>query len=171
MKKLLLLTGILALSAVAFGGDQQTDGYAYENVLVKATVIEPLKLEKTSDVDFGYMAKGTTKDAPEKNGALTVSGASEANVKIEFASDNNFATKLNITGAEVELTEKTTKAGGVKTVIKLDGATSNDETFALTGGSKNFTLSGTADATNAASGSYEGTLYVRATYAGTPNIQ
>lgn len=164
MKKLLILTGILALSAVAFGANSESTA----EVPVKAEVIKPLNVTKVQDLDFGVLFPGETKTADTaKEGKINVDGNKNTNIKIEMSADSSYSNSiLNNLVVPLSATSGATMDATVS-LKREDGlSVSNDEVFNLgETGILNFNIGGSVvAATNQEVGSYEGTIHVKAKY-------
>lgn len=162
MKKLLLATGILALSAVTFGA--ATDTSVTGTVPVKAKVLKALSISNNNTVlDFGVMLQGDTNVTQVKKGEIHIEGTPNANITVEISGDQTY-TDGTLAKTPVTLTE----AGGntMAANVGLEGVAS-ETTFALDGnGQKMFNVIGKipAVAGNQVFGEYTGTLHVKAKY-------
>lgn len=173
MKKLLLLTGIMALSATIFGAAVKDPAEA--QVDVKAKVVKPLAISEATAVDFGYMAVSETKHE-ETPGKVTITGIEGKLIRIEVKPSEE-AGYVKYTGPmqtfDVTLTTGSGTASNEKlgtTLTMFTRGASGDDIEAGTyileaGGRKEFVVGGTATASaTQKEGDYTGKLYIRAKY-------
>lgn len=169
MKKLLLATGILALSCMAFAGDEEAPEVEHPIVNVFAEVVKDLEVVKKDDVDFGVLIRGQQDKKQELAGHVYIKGEKEKKILV-FAKDYNNAntTFTNIVDSNTII--PTVLYGKDTTNTKTDTMTSNlrivVEDFALdSAGEKTLTIVGTTSATdNQEFGHYEGQIQVKVIY-------
>lgn len=178
MKKLLLLTGIMALSMATFAATTKAEKFAdaVEGVVnVKAKVVAPLQIVVAKELDFGTMIQGET-ITHESNVPLDILGTTGQKLLIEIktskeeeyvkytGSTHKFNVILKIgTGATDE--EKLTTELSMFTAGAPGDDTTNGIYVLEAGNKKEFMIGGTAEAkTNQAVGDYTGELYIRAKY-------
>lgn len=172
MKKLLLVTGVLALSLSAFATSAHDAKEA--TVEVKAKVVQPLVIE-TTPLDYGIMIPGETKwgDTP---GTVKITGTSGENIKfsVKTSKEANYEDykgpkqKFNVTLLTGDGSAENQK---LKTELTLftpgdQGDSLDGKTITLDSkGEKTFLVNGPATASqNQAHGEYKGLVYVRAMY-------
>lgn len=172
MKKLLLVTGVLALSLSAFATSEHDAKEA--TVEVKAKVVQPLDI-KTTPLDYGIMIPGETKwgDTP---GTVKITGTRGENIKFsvktskeaEYEAYKGPDQKFNVTlltgdgnSDDQKLkTELTLFTPGDSGDLLKPGVLILDNE-----GKKEFLLNGPATASqNQEHGEYKGLVYVKAMY-------
>lgn len=170
MKKLLILTGILALSITAFAAKTTNyTGEAVEKLEVKAKVIKPLTVT-TTPLDFGTVVQG--QNAQAENGKISIDGEPSNTVKIQLSTDGSNYSDYTTTSYNVDLK---TGNGGTNEVmtanLTVGNSASPEGTVALdTNGKHELNVSGNvATAENQVTGDYKGYLHVKAKYNGVPN--
>ena len=174
-KKLLILFGILILSILSFGAETAEKGISSNTAVnVKAEVVNSLKIT-TSDVDFGIITPGETKNPPEKSGEIKIKGNPLGYVRIQIKDSvsKEYKDHLTLSGFKrteysVILTEQNTKAQMTSKLI-LDGAgvgsLLNGSYILNFSGEATFKVKGELTAgNNQAPGNYSGVLYVRTFY-------
>ena len=121
MKKLLLLAGLLVVAASAFAAEAydapKTDSEA--EIGVHAEVLEDLVIAKQKDVNFGVLRKGSTKDAPEKDGEFTITGSKGTKVL------------LSVKDAKGEADYRAVDGNAIPVVLSLTGVTEHDNNKAF----------------------------------------
>lgn len=92
MKKLIMLAGLLAVFNLSMAG-VETGGNQYEGITaevgVDATVVEPLEIVEVQNVAFGLIPKGTTKEKPDTEGKIGISGEGNRWVKLSLTEFDN----------------------------------------------------------------------------------
>ncbi|WP_293958741.1 hypothetical protein [uncultured Fusobacterium sp.] len=172
MKKILLLTGIMALSATIFGAAGKDPAEA--QVDVKAKIVKPLTISATA-VDFGYMAVSETKHE-ETHGEVTITGTEGELIRLEVKPSEEVG-YVKYTGPmqtfDVTLTTGSGTADNekLKTTLSMftQGVAGDDVTAGTyileAGGKKEFVVGGTATASaTQKEGAYTGKIYVKAMY-------
>lgn len=173
MKKVLVVTGILALAGIAFGAGLQETGI----VEVKAKVVQPLKIN-TTPVDYGMVVQGTKANWPDraKFGIVDIFGTSGELIKVEVGSEEGNYVTVNTkeqrpyvltTGSGATAQEKMTAMLSV-----CQPGTGSEESQYENGiygipnqGKVQFTVAGPLDvAEDQKPGEYTGKVYVRAMY-------
>lgn len=172
MKKLLLVTGVLALSLSAFAISANDAKEA--TIEVKAKVVQPLDIE-TTPLDYGIMIPGETKWG-ETPGTVKITGTRGENIKF-FIKESEEAGYKKYEGPQqrynVTLTTGDGNSENQKLKTELTLVTPGDQGDSLdTGvlildneGKKEFLLDGPATASqNQEHGEYKGLVYVKAMY-------
>lgn len=173
MKKILLLTGIMALSLTSFSAGSALDAKE-ASVDIKAKVVQPLDI-KTTPLDFGMMIPGETKWG-DVNGIVDITGTPGENIKIYVKESEEAGYKDHAGPREVynvTLTTGTGEATNEKLPTELTlftpgiaGDQPEQGVFLLEkDGKKVFTVNGWAKAgANQKVGEYKGKIYVKAMY-------
>ncbi|MCF2612390.1 DUF4402 domain-containing protein [Fusobacterium perfoetens] len=180
MKKVLLLTGIMALSMATFAATTTTTtakkfADAVEGVVnVKAKVVAPLQIVATH-LDFGTMIQGE-EITHESNVPLDILGTTGEKLLIEIKTSEE-GEYVKYTGSlhkfNVILKTGTGATDNEKLTTKLSmftaGAPGDDTTNGIyvleAGNKKEFMIGGTATASaTQKEGDYTGKLYIRAKY-------
>lgn len=93
MKKIVMLVGALVLCTASFGASEADD-----TINVTAQVAEHLDVRAT-DVDFGTVTAGETKESPYQKGSITIDGEMNRNVKVSLVDkDDSELGTLNLVG-------------------------------------------------------------------------
>lgn len=179
MKKVLLLTGIMALSMATFAATTTTTAEKFADAVegvvnVKAKVVAPLQIV-AEGLDFGTMIQGET-ITHESNVLLDILGTTGQKLLIEIKTSEEeeyvkytgSSHKFNVilkTGTGATAEEKLT----TELTMFTAGASGDDTTNGIyvleAGNKKEFMIGGTATArTDQAVGDYTGKLYIRAKY-------
>lgn len=172
MKKLLLATGIMALSLSALGAGALDAKEA--TVEVKAKVVQPLDI-KTTPLDFGIMIPGERKWG-ENPGTITITGTEGENIKF-FVKESEQTGYKEYAGPKKEynVTLITNEGKGENQKLETEltlftpGAVGDSvESGVLVlekDGKKEFMVNGWANASqNQEHGEYKGKVYIKAMY-------
>lgn len=177
MKKVLLLTGIMALSMATFAATTTAEKFAdaVEGVVnVKAKVVAPLQIVAI-DLDFGTMIQGET-ITHESNVPLDILGTTGQKLLIEIKTSEEGGYvkytgslhKFNVilkTGTGATDNEKLTTELSMFTAGAPGDDTTNGIYVLEAGNKKEFMIGGTATASaTQKEGDYTGKLYIRAKY-------
>lgn len=92
MKKYMMLVGLLAVFNLV-SADEHTGNLNIVNVTAK--VVEPLEV-KTGDVNFGILAKNTTKTKPDVAGYIEVKGTNDEVIELTIKDKKGSGSTYNV---------------------------------------------------------------------------
>ena len=109
MKKMMLLAGLLVLGTMGYAAGNEAE----TTFTASVTVVSKLTVEKTQDMSFGTMPQGTTKANADTPAEIVISGASGANVSIEFQSKTGGTWNGDLVFSDTNVHGKVSKIQGL----------------------------------------------------------
>lgn len=133
MKKMILLAGLLVLGTMGYAAGNEAE----TTFTASVTVVSKLTVDKTKDMNFGIMPQGTTKNKADTPAEIVISGASGANVSVEFQSQTRGTWNGDLVFSDTNVHGK---------VSEIRGLSVGDNKFkgnvSLTGGSTKLIIDG-----------------------------